>query len=886
MGPMRLVLERDDALGALHLALARARTGHGEVALVAGEAGAGKTTVVDEFLRQAAGRPIVHRGGCDPLATPRPLGPLIDAVASSDADLAARLAAGANRAEAFAIGWSLLAGDRDDDRHDSERASILVIEDVHWADDTTLDLVTFLGRRIASAPALLVLTHRDDEVGRGHPLRARLGELGATIRTRVNLGPLSVRSVAALADGTGIDPDELHRATGGNPFFVTEVLAAGGQGTIPASVRDAVLARTARLPVAARTVLDAAAIVPGRVERWLLAAMTAGVDTDAGLDLCIERGLLHPTDGHTVTFRHELARVTIDASLTSSRRRELHRRALAALRVPPIGAPDDARLAHHAGVAEDADAVLAHAPRAATEAVRVGAHREAERQLSLAVHYADRMSVPERAELLERRGAERVRLGRHDEAIADFDAASELYSRSDDVDGAARAIARTGRPLTALGREPESVAAVQRASELLAGRPVTAAAALVATYRATNLMLARRLVDCEIEAGRAIALAEATGADDVLAEACIQTGIALAMSGDDDGLARIRRGIEVARRCGNDQLVALAHSQIGSGYGELRRYDVAVPALREGLAFAEDRELIGQCHYLRAWLARCLLETGRWDEAGSLAGTLLRTPRADGISRFVALVTTAWLRMRRGDPDVTPLLDEAADIATSTRHVQRMWPVAACRAEAAWLSGRLDGDQLLGDALALAQDLAWAPAIEELSHWSALAGEPRVSDDDARTPFGLSAAGRHDQAADAWHALGCPYEEAMARFLAGSEEQLRAAFVAFDELGAAPMRARSAAALREIGAAVPRAPSPATRQNPFELTSRELQVLGWLATGRTNPQIARALGISPKTVGHHVSRVLTKLGVATRAEAAVTAAREGLTGDGTSDRPM
>jgi DNA-binding CsgD family transcriptional regulator/tetratricopeptide (TPR) repeat protein len=870
----RTVLERDEALESLHRALARTRSGVGEVAVVCGEAGIGKSTVVDEFVRRAAGRPSVHVGRCDPLSTPRPLGPLVDLIASDDADLAARLSADADRSRAFALGWGLLSGASDDR---DGRTRILVVEDVHWADEATLDLITHLGRRISGAAALLLLTYRDDEVDPTHPLRARLAALGTTVRTRIALRPLSPSAVAALAGGTGLDGEALHRATGGNPFFVTEVIGTGTHG-IPASVRDAVLARAAILAPDARAVLDAAAIVPGRVERWLLAAI--GGDAAAGLDACVERGLLRADDHDAFAFRHELARSVIADSIGPSTSRRLHRRALAALREPPFGRPDDARLAHHAAGAGDAEAVVEHARRAAIEAERVGSQTEAERQLTLAIRFADRIGPVERAELLERRGLARVRLGRHDGAVDDLHDAHDLFERVGDVEGAARALARTGRPHTAMGRQASSIAAIDRASALLDGRPVSASAALVATNRAADLMLARQFEACEVEARHAIALAEQAGAADVLSEALIQTGIALAMNGDDDGLVRIRRGIDVARRSGDDQMVALGHSQIGSGYGELRRYDVAMPALREGIAFVEERELLGQGSYMRAWLARCELEIGRWDEAGSLAGSLLRNPFTDGISRFVALVTTAWLRMRRGDPEVAPLLDEATAIATGTRHIQRMWPLAACRAEAAWLDGRAhDETALVAEALALARDVGWAPAIEELVHWARLADGGTIGHvERSETPFGLSAAGRPDLAATRWSAMGCPYDEAMARFLTGDERELVSAHAAFDRLGAEPMRARTAAALRDAGRQAPRRPSALSRANPFDLTDRELEVLGWLASGRTNAQIAGELAISARTVGHHVAHILAKLDVATRSEAAVIADRHGLAG--------
>jgi DNA-binding CsgD family transcriptional regulator/tetratricopeptide (TPR) repeat protein len=867
------LIERDDVLAELHRALAHARDGRGEIALVTGEAGAGKTSVIGEFLRQAAGAPLVLRGACDPLSVPRPLGPLIDAAGDVDPAIARSIASGMPRVEAFAVALSLVDG-----THSEGRATVFVIEDAHWADDATLDLITFLGRRVHALPTLLVVSYRDDEVGVQHLLRARLGELTSAIRCRIRLPALSLDAVARLAADTGVDAAALHRTTGGNPFYVTEVLGAAPDA-LPESVRDAVLARAARLPDDARAVLDAAAVVPGRVERWLLDEVAHGVDVSGGLETCVERGLLRTDTGDAVAFRHELSRLAILAALSSSRRSDFHARALAGLRGSPDGVLDASRLAFHAQQAGDADAVLEHAPAAAAEAAALGAHREATEHLESALIHRARLPAAERGRLQTQLGIERMTLGRFQEAVAAYTDAAVSFAEADDVEGEADALTRCSGPLSAIARTADAQECNERAGRLLAGRPPSPAAALLASSRSQMHMLARRFADSEREGRRAIELAQAVGDLDIEAEASIQSGIALAMNRDDAGLARIRRGMELAAATGNDHLVSLGHTQIGSGYGELRRYDIAVPALRDGVAYSSAREVVTSLHYSDAWLARCELELGHWDDAASIAAALLHNPRCVGISRFVSLVTLGWLRARRGDPDVTPLLDEALDFARSTRQIQRLWPVAACRAEVAWLDdGLADEHDLVEEAATLAAELDYRPAIEELAHWQRMAdGVDHGDVATAVTPFGLSAAGRPDLAAAQWAELGCPYEVAMARFATGVVDDLRAAHRGFDALGAAPMAARAAAALREAGVAVPRGPLAATRGNPHSLTDREVEVLGLVATGMTDRAIGAALHISAKTVGHHVSHVLAKLEVRTRAEAAVTAERLGLT---------
>lgn len=872
-GRVTTLLERDGALTELHAALARVRSGRGEIAIVTGEAGAGKTSLVGEFVRQAAGNPMVLRGACDPLTVPRPFGPLIDAAGDLDPSLAARLSAGVPRSEALAIALSLVDG-----THGHGRPTVLVIEDAHWADDATLDLMTFLGRRVSRHAALVVVTHRDDEVGPSHPLRARLGELSAAIATRVHLPSLTLDAVTQLAAGSGLDPAALHRLTGGNAFAVTEVIGAGDQ-RLPESIRDAVLARAAHLPPVAREVLDAAAIVPGRVERWLLERIIGDADVDAGLDVCVARGLLVPDSGETLLFRHELARLSVIEGLDPGRRRAFHERALAALSRPPIGRPDCARLAYHAAGAGDGAAVLEHAPAAAAEAARAGAHREAVRHLQNAANYRHRLAPAARAAMVMELGDELTLIGELDAAVLAFDEAVEAGALSGDPDAQADALIASTRPLGSLGRQADVVERITSAARLVEGRAPSPVAARVATAETSNHMLSRRFAQAEEQGQLAMRLASAVGDDNVLATAMIQSGIALAMSGDDAGLTRIHDAIALATRIGDDHLVATGWLQIGSGFGELRRYDVAVPALRVGIQFAESREIVTSTHYMSAWLGRCELELGHWDDAAVIAGGLLRSPRCRGTSRFVALVTLGWLRARRGDPGVWPLLDEALELARSTGHLQRLWPAAVARAEAAWLEGRLaDEIELVDEVVALAARLNYSPAVEELFVWQRMAdGSGRGSVEESHVPFGLSAAGRADLAIERWLALGCPYEHAMALHDSGTLAHLRAAHRIFDTLDAAPMRARVVQALRSLGTAAPRRPAAAARANPHSLTARELAVLALVATGRTNRDIAEQLRISIKTVDHHVSNLLAKMGVRSRSEAAVAAERLGLT---------
>ena len=354
-------------------------------------------------------------GACDSLFTPRALGPLLDIARVTGGDFERLVHEGARPHEVQA---ALVA------ELEERQPTILVLEDVHWADGATLDVLKLLGRRIEGVPALVVASYRDDELDRTHPLRIVLGALTTHEAViRLNVEPLSPAAVAKLAEPYSVDAEELHRTTAGNPFFVTEVLAAVARD-IPQTVRDAVLARAARLSAEARTLLEAVAVVPGPIELWLLEAI-GGAEIDR-LEECLASGILK-SEQAGVAFRHELARLALEESLPPNRRAALHRKALAMLEQPPAGPPDLARLAHHAEAAGDALAVLQFAPAAAERAARLGAHREAAAQYARALRFADGEPPEVRAELLGRRSHECQVTAQLEEAIEARQQALDWY---------------------------------------------------------------------------------------------------------------------------------------------------------------------------------------------------------------------------------------------------------------------------------------------------------------------------------------------------------------------------------------------------------------------------------------------------------------------------
>jgi DNA-binding CsgD family transcriptional regulator/tetratricopeptide (TPR) repeat protein len=852
-----VLLERERALADLRAAVHDRR---GRLVLVSGEAGAGKSSLVQALLAGDEGEALL--GGCDSLRTPRPLAPLLDWARTADPGVVDLVESGSPRGVVFERALGLI-----------DTVRLAVVEDVHWADDATLDLLAFLGRRLAGTSTVLLLTYRSEEAGAGSPLSLLLGDLATVGPLRVSVPALTEKAVADLASGRDVDPAELHRRTGGNAFLVTECLAAA-PGELPDGVRHAVLARAGRLPERARAALDALSVVPGEVEPWLGDALGASGD---GLDACVRHGLLVVGE-RGVRFRHELARTAVEQELVPDRRRSLHRKAVQALHLPPDGRPDPARLVHHAAGAADADGVRRWAPEAAAAAEAAGARREAVAHLQLALAHAGPLDAVEQRELWARLAQQLTLVGRSGDALDAFERASELAAASGDRLRQAELTVRRSGSLLNLGRVGEMEGLLDLAAELLEDLPAGPVHVLALTYRCTAHMLRRELSEAEVWGRRALALAEAVGDDAGLTHALLQSGVALWMAGDEQGLDRLRTGIDRARASGDVRLVALGLTQIGSGGGEVHRYAEAVPALQECTAVCDAHELTASGLYARAWLGRCLLELGRWDEASALLAEVVRSPRGEPLSRVVALTALGRLRSRRGDPDAWGPLDEALVLARQTGHLQRLWPVAVARAEAADAEGRLDEEvPLLSEVLALADELAWPWAVGELGSWLWRAGAVEEVPG-AAEPYALLVAGRAAQAASWWEQVGRVYDQAEALSLSDDDADQLRALALHEQQGARRAARRVVERRRSAGRTVPRGPNAATRGNPAGLTGRELEVLRLLAEGCTNREVAQQLHLSPKTVGHHVSHVLAKLGARSRAEAVAVAVASGMTG--------
>jgi DNA-binding CsgD family transcriptional regulator len=866
------LLERETDLARLEEHYQQALAGRGRVVFLSGEAGVGKTAVIDAFRRRIANQVDVLHFSCDALSTPGPLGPVRDLAAALGLPIEQGIFAGDAREQLFRAILAAITA--------RPEPIVLVGEDAHWSDGATLEILRFLGRRVGELRYLHVVTYRDDEIGGNHPLRTILGDLAtATAVHRMHLRPLSESAVRELADGSGRDAAALHRLTGGNPFFLTEVLATGG-GSVPSSVEDAVLARAARLSPEARAVLDVASVIGATIDVDLLQSIAGPVLDE--VDECIARGLLHGA-GDALAFRHELARNAILASIAPLRRRLLHSRVLAAVREEATAERQLALLAHHAEAAGDREAVLEFAIAAAEQAATLHAHHEAAAQYARALRFADRLPAAERAHLFEGLSMACYFNDQGEEAIAARIAALDIWRQLGNLLKEGESQRWLSHFYWIEGRGVEAEAAATAALAVLETVPPGPELAMAYSNLAQLQMLAHDLEGTLLWGERAIALAEQLGETETLIHALINVGTVRHYAGDERGLEELSRGLNLALDRELIDHAVRALNNLAWMTLLAMRLDEAESRFATAIAYAIEHDLDTYHWYLLAGRATLRVRQGACDAAESEILELLQQPMVSSVTRIVALTPLGQIYARRGNPEVTAVLDEALALAERTGQFSRLGPVRAARAEAALLEGDLARVRV--EALAV-RDLVFIHGNRwlqgEIAWLLAQAGDREALPDleGLAEPYALQIAGDHAGAAAIWRDLGCPYEEA--RALAESEypAHVRLAIAAFEQLGAQAAIGHAITRLRALGVRdLPRAkrgPRASTRANPAGLTRREVEVLALLADGLRNAEIAERLFLTPKTVGHHISAILAKLGVETRTEAARAAMQLGI----------
>jgi len=847
------LLERDAALAALMEARASAARGEGRMVSISGEPGIGKTSLVRRFAGDHGdGRVLL--GTCDDLSIPRPLGPFRDLAGSVSAELEDALAANAAPHD---IQDLLIA--------ELERAPgpvVLVLEDVHWADDATLDSISVLGRRIGALPALVVATHRSGEAPPGHPLHAALGAVPGDALVLLELGPLSQDAVAALG---GDDADAVYAATGGNPFYVTELLASRDAAELPPTVANAVLARVFKLDDPARRLLELVCAVPNRVSASVLDEVMPGWAAAAEEP---ERRQLLEIDGTHVRFRHELARNAVLSSLSAVKRRAIHGEVLTALLAARA---DPADIVHHAEAAGDEEVLSDYALVAARRAAALESNREAYFHYRRAADFADRLSPVERADVLEELAAAAYVVGRADEGFPAIESAIAIHRELGDEAAVGRCTRVLSRFHWFVGDGAPARAKALEAITILEPLGESIELARACSGVAQLAMLAEDGGQALRWGQRALELATSLGDESTRAHALVNIGCAR-MHMDPDDMAPLLDAHALADAVGEREDATRALGNLGY---VLMTWGLPDPGRRyaeQALAYASGHEVHMYASYVTTLLAWMRLRSGDWDEAARI--THGEIERGITVVQLLAKTVLAELAVRRGDADAADRVADLAEHADRAAEPQRIMPAIELMTERALTEGEpmpTDWIERLADHLAANGALGARYGVR-LAGWAAVAGievEP-----DGRDAGPYAAMRRRDWrvAADSFGELGWVYDRALMLSLTDDEPALAEALQTARRLGAEPLTRRVMTRMRELGMRVPRGPRTTTRANPAGLTARQLEVLTLIAEGLTNAEIAERLVVSQRTAEHHVAAVLAKLGTANRRDAARRAA--------------
>jgi DNA-binding CsgD family transcriptional regulator/tetratricopeptide (TPR) repeat protein len=857
---MEALFERNEHVQALQAAVAAATTRHSTAVLLTGEAGIGKTSVVREFLRRVGRGVKVMVGGCDDMFAPPSLGPIRDAARGTGGPLERALAKGDTDQIFDALCVEL----------DGPQPTVLVIEDVHWADDATLDLLHYLARRLYRLRVVLLLTFRDDAVDAQHPLRPVLGALADSRVYRLALEPLSVESVRSLAEGSSWDANELHELTNGNPFYLSEVLASAKEsGDVPTTVVDAVLARLRSLDLSTLQIVERLSVLPGAVSLDVVQQVVG----DRTIELSnAERARLIELDGRGLRFRHEIARRAIEQAMPPIRRSALH--AELVRKMLDLGEAPLSCLVHHAVAAGDADTVVRYAPQAAREANRSGSHRQALTYFEAVLPYVDQLPSTEQAAVLDDYAWELNIAHRFTEAVAFGRRAIAVREGIASPVELAETLLRQSRHLLMSGDTDGAKATIERAVSLAAVTGSDSVRAATAFYRGATLVLTGD-PEAGIEAlTQAQDLAAVAGRTDFAALCLNYLGVAsgeLAQRGASarqylkDSLAMaLQHGDHEAAARGYTNLVELLFCQV--------EWDALPSLLKEGSAFTTERGLWFHAYSLDAHAAMLHLRRGEWELADQLFSRLATAVDDPGVLDLFSMPAYGRLLARRGDPRAADLLASAWSKALELRSMAGLRYAATGYVEWAFLNGRDDLAHSVRDAVLELLPHGFTPAWGELLRYLERAGV------EVPTPEGLPAGyaeglrGSWRTAAAAWERVGDPYERALELASSGSAEPMLQALAILDELGAAAAATIVRRRLKAIGVQrIPRGVQTSTRNNPAGLTDRQLDVLVLLARGLTNAEIAQKLVVSVRTVDHHVSAILAKLGARTRRDAAAAA---------------
>lgn len=867
-----VLLEREQYLETLNLLFQQIPQAGGHTVFLLGEAGIGKTSLVNAFTHQFNFKNHVYVGTCDSLFTPRPLGPLYDIAAAFNTEFRDALKTKTDQASIFSLFLEYLSN--------KLHPIILVFEDIHWADEATIDLIKFLARRIAHLPCLFILTCRDHEIVEGHPLQNIFGELPKDSFTKINIQPLSLEAVRTLISDQKYTAKELYELTNGNPFFVTELLAYFPL-EVPQTIHDFILALHKGKSKPLQELWALLSIMPESIEVELIYKIEPNYMRI--IDECISSGFIILNNNY-LQFKHELYRKSIADYLPPFKKKQMHQQVLQLLLDQVTSETNLVRIVHHAREADDKNTVAKYAPLAAQQASKLGAHLQASQLYETAIQYSEQIAPNELATLYENLAYEYYLTSRLQQAIAAQEQALAIWKAKKVPLKEGNAFRFLSRLNWFSGNRQQAETFAQAAIHVLENGFPTKERALAYSNLSQLKMLSDESEEAIYWGNKAIDLANKMNDAETLSHALNNVGTTQMSNTPDfeSGEAKVQQALQLGLEFGYEEHVARAYTNLGYSYGTHKWYAKCIATLREGIAYCEERDLDSWKYYMQACLARFYVESKDWNEAEIIAKNLLVNTYHPPIVRIWAMLAQGLLLLRRGSAEALAMLEETLTLVLPTAEQQRIVLVVSAALEYEWLHNQAFPN--IEPAIALANQLCSKTHNEklhsELLYWLYKTGRTVADKDTIVDPYRLAIFGKAKEAAAQWEAMGSPYMQALALSAGSTEDQIEALLI-LEKLGATLPLEKLKMEMRADGVKhIPRGPRKSTKNNPAELTERQIEILRLLKNGLQNKEIAQQLFISPKTVDHHISAILSKLVVNSRSKAVAEAEKLGILGGG------